>query len=199
MIQLNFDAATAARGARQTPAERSATASTRAPSGPRWDDAKLELVDGTHPVVYPAAGSHANFYDESLYLGALGLGGRRLRRHARRRRSISARPSRRSRATRPARARVPVDRVRRAAGASCSAAFFNGPTGPEPEDAVDARRSRWSEDWRDRAFAVPGGGALGTGATDFFCGAIAAGSNALRRSLDEPLLGARRARGARSC
>ncbi len=36
---------------------------------------------------------------------------------------------------------------------------------------------------------MPGGGALGTDATDFFCGAIAAGSNALRRSLDEPLLG----------
>ena len=34
-----------------------------------WDDEKLELVDSTHPVVHPAAGSHANFYEESLYLG----------------------------------------------------------------------------------------------------------------------------------
>ena len=26
-----------------------------------WDDPKLQIVDGTHPVVYVAAGSHANF------------------------------------------------------------------------------------------------------------------------------------------
>jgi hypothetical protein len=25
-----------------------------------WGDDKLEVVDGTHPVVFPAAGSHAN-------------------------------------------------------------------------------------------------------------------------------------------
>ena len=35
-----------------------------------WDDEKLELVDGRHPVVYPAAGSHANFFDEALYVGS---------------------------------------------------------------------------------------------------------------------------------
>lgn len=34
-----------------------------------WDDPKLEIVDGTHPVVHVAAGSHANFYDSALYLG----------------------------------------------------------------------------------------------------------------------------------
>jgi hypothetical protein len=34
---------------------------------------------------------------------------------------------------------------------------------------------------------VPGAGALGTGATDFFCGAVAAGSNGLRRSVEHPL------------
>src|SRR5262249_9122519 len=35
-----------------------------------WDAEKLERVDGTHPVVHPAAGSHANFYDEALFLGS---------------------------------------------------------------------------------------------------------------------------------
>ena len=34
---------------------------------------------------------------------------------------------------------------------------------------------------------MPGGGALRTAATDFFCGAVAAGSNGLRRSLEHPL------------
>ena len=35
-----------------------------------WDDGKLERVDGTHPVVHPAAGSHANFFGDALYLGS---------------------------------------------------------------------------------------------------------------------------------
>ena len=35
-----------------------------------WGEDKLELVDGTHPVVYPAAGSHANFFESALYLGS---------------------------------------------------------------------------------------------------------------------------------
>jgi len=34
---------------------------------------------------------------------------------------------------------------------------------------------------------VPAGGALGTGATDFFCEAVAAGSNAIRRMAENPL------------
>ena len=48
---------------------RSGTASTRASRSPQWDDPKLQVVDGTHPVVHAAAGSHANFYDSALYLG----------------------------------------------------------------------------------------------------------------------------------
>jgi hypothetical protein len=33
-----------------------------------WDDPKVEK-EGTHPVVYSAAGSHATFYGSALYLG----------------------------------------------------------------------------------------------------------------------------------
>ncbi|MBN1530398.1 MAG: hypothetical protein JW895_15155 [Thermoleophilaceae bacterium] len=33
-----------------------------------WDDAKVEKR-GTHPVVYPAAGSHATFYGPAVYVG----------------------------------------------------------------------------------------------------------------------------------
>jgi hypothetical protein len=33
-----------------------------------WEDGKVQK-EGTHPVVYPAAGSHATFYDSSVYLG----------------------------------------------------------------------------------------------------------------------------------
>jgi hypothetical protein len=34
-----------------------------------WGDSKLEIVDGTHPVVYPALGSHANYFTAALHLG----------------------------------------------------------------------------------------------------------------------------------
>src|SRR3989304_5849156 len=65
-------------------------------------------------------------------------------------------------------------------------AFFNGPTGPTLKTQW-TEPIRWSEDWRDHAYAVPAGGALGTGATDFFCGAVAAGSNTVRRMAVNPL------------
>jgi hypothetical protein len=32
-------------------------------------DQKLQVVGGTHPVVYPALGSHANYYTSALHLG----------------------------------------------------------------------------------------------------------------------------------
>ena len=63
--------------------------------------------------------------------------------------------------------------------------IFNGPTGPNLKSQW-TRPIEWSEGWRERSIAVPGAGALGTGATDFFCSAIGAGSNALRRAIEEP-------------
>ena len=33
-----------------------------------WDDAKLER-EGTHPIIYPAAGSHATYFAPQVYLG----------------------------------------------------------------------------------------------------------------------------------
>ena len=198
MIQLNFDAADRARRLDRDARPRSATASTRAARAPSWGDAKLEKVDGTHPVVYPAAGSHA----ELLRLGAVPRrvrrAGRRLRRHAQRRGSTSAPtcetiPS----DTAAARRGVPVDRVRGALGRA-AAGVLQRPDRAEPEDAVDAPDHAGRSDWRDRAYAVPGGGVLGTDTTDFFCGAIAARlAAALARDRPTRADRARAARGAR--
>jgi hypothetical protein len=44
----------------------------------------------------------------------------------------------------------------------------------------------WSEGWRDRSYAVPTGGILGTGATDFFCSAVETGSRGLVGLLRNP-------------
>ena len=71
MIQLNFDAASAAQALDETPVEVGYSQHEGAERA-AWNDGKLERVDGTHPVVHPAAGSHANFYGEALYLGASG-------------------------------------------------------------------------------------------------------------------------------
>ena len=74
MIQLNFHASDAAQALHETPSEVGYSQHEGAERS-AWDDPKLQLVGGTHPVVYPADGSHANFYDEALYLGASGSQG----------------------------------------------------------------------------------------------------------------------------
>src|SRR4029453_9676270 len=69
MIQLVFPAASAREALGRAPR----TVGSSPPEGAReagGGAGKRELVDGTHPVVYPAAGSHANFFDEGLFLGS---------------------------------------------------------------------------------------------------------------------------------
>jgi hypothetical protein len=68
MIQLNFHAADVTQALTTSPYE---TGYSQHEGGERaaWGDPKLQIVDGTHPVVYPALGSHANYYSDALYLG----------------------------------------------------------------------------------------------------------------------------------
>ena len=127
-----------------------------------WGDEKLEIVGGTQPVVYPAAGSHANKFTEALYLGSsaeAGVGCDDTRgpqsRYAR-----GDHDPERCRAA----ARRSLDHIRGALG-ELQQAFFNGPTGPNMKTQWMAP-IEWSEDWRDRSYAVPTGGLLGTSATD---------------------------------
>jgi hypothetical protein len=186
MIQLNFAAANAAQALTGKPTEVGYSQHEGAERA-AWDDPKLELVDGTHPVVYPAAGSHANFYDSALHLGASGSEGvgcddTRAPTH-----DVGTVVQTIPSGQAAARAAFPWIAFGGRWG-ELQRAFFNGPTGPNLKTSWETPIS-WSSGWRNRSLAVPGGGALGTGATDFFCGAIAAGSNGLRRSLDQPLLG----------
>ena len=76
-------------------------------------------------------------------------------------------------------------------------AFFNGPTGPNLKTQW-TEPIRWSEDWRDRSYAVPTGGVLGTGATDFFCDAVGSGSRGAGPARCATRRRAARARRARS-
>ena len=69
MIQLLFDADDAEEALDQEPVAVGYSSHEGAERAD-WGDEKLELVDGTHPVVYPGAGSHANKFTEALYLGS---------------------------------------------------------------------------------------------------------------------------------
>ena len=69
MTQLVFDAADAREALGTTPTEVGYSSHEGAERA-AWGDEKLEIVDGTHPVVYPAAGSHANKFTAALYLGS---------------------------------------------------------------------------------------------------------------------------------
>jgi hypothetical protein len=65
-MQIAFDANTPEQALADGPSE---IALFQHAGGERanWDDNKVQK-DGTHPIVYPAAGSHATFYDNAIYI-----------------------------------------------------------------------------------------------------------------------------------
>ena len=184
MIQLVFDAPTAEEALGTEPVEVGYSQHEGAEEAD-WGDDKLELADGTHPVVHPADGSHANFYGEALYLGrsaSEGVGcddtrGPTFDVHPAVQTIPSAQP----------------DAVREfpwigfpGRWGEQRPSFFNGPTGPNAKDQW-THPIEWSQDWRDRSYTVPGSTIFGQSATGFFCGAVAHGSTALVRLVDHPL------------
>jgi len=149
-----------------------------------WGDDKLELVDGTHPVVYPAAGSHANKFTAALYLGSSGEAG------------VGCDYTRGPHTQLlPVVKTIPADEQAAADDfpwityqgrwGELQKAFYNGPTGPNLKTQWTMPIA-WASGWRDRSYAVPTGGVFGTGATDFFCGAVAGGSEALTQLFLSP-------------
>ena len=183
MTQLVFDAADASEALTKEPSK-VGYSSHEGAEGAAWGDEKLEIVDGTHPVVYPAAGSHANKFTAALYLGSSADAG------------VGC-----DNTVGPHRELIPVVRTIPSDPAAAAAAFpwitfegrwgelqkafFNGPTGPNMKDQW-LHPIEWSQDWRDRGYAVPVGGVFGTGATDLFCNGVAKGSKALVLLLRSP-------------
>ncbi|HEY7259654.1 MAG TPA: Vps62-related protein [Gaiellales bacterium] len=177
MIQLMFDAPDASGALAVKPAEVGYSQHDGAERA-GWNDSKLEKVGGTHPVVYPAEGSHADYYEPALYLGssaAEGVGCDNTRGP--------------SRELRPAVKLVPTDQGEMTAEypwlayqghwGENHAGFYNGPTGPNTQVKWDHPISWAATSWRPSAFAVPGGMGDVPRATDLFCGGVAAGSTVL--------------------
>jgi hypothetical protein len=184
MIQLDFDASTPAEALRRAPIEVGYSQHEGAERA-GWSDDKLERVDRTHPVVHPAAGSHANFYGDALYLGssaAEGVGCDDTRAP-----TVDLHPAVQTILSDQAQARKAFPWIGfQGRWGELRPAFFNGPTGPNLKTQW-TEPIRWSEGWRARSYTVPGGSAFGPGATGFFCAAIGGGSTALVRLVDRPL------------
>ena len=184
MIQLDFTGADAAAALAADHPDEVGYSSHEGAERAEWGDAKLEVVDGTHPVVYPAAGSHANKYTPALYVGSSAEAGVGC--------DDTQGPHRE---LRPVVRTIPSDPQAAAGGfpwitfegrwGELQKAFFNGPTGPNLKQQWTEPLT-WSDGWRDRSYAVPTGGVLGTGATDFFCTGVERGSAALTRLLRSP-------------
>ena len=191
MIQLVFDADDAADALDERPVEVGYSSHEGAEKA-AWDDDKLEIVGGTHPVVYPAAGSHANKFTDALYLGSSAEAG------------VGCDDTRGPhRALTPDVLTIPSDAAAAADAfpwitfegrwGELQKAFFNGPTGPNMKTQW-LTPIEWSEDWRDRSYAVPTGGLLGTSATDFFCSAVERGSACAELAAPKPARGVHRPR-----
>ena len=184
MVQLVFDAADATAALDQVPVE-VGFSQHEGLEVSRWDDPKLEVIDGTHLVVRPAAGSHANFYEEALYLGTSadqGFGCDDTRGPAQ--------------AVRPVVTVIPSDAAAARAAfpwvgfegrwGQREEAFYNGPTGPNTKESWTHPISYMDEKGREVSYAVPAAGALGTDATDFFCSAVSRGSEIVRELTQNP-------------
>jgi hypothetical protein len=180
-VQLVFDAATPAAALTVSPTAIGYSQHGGAERA-RWGDAKLEIVDGTHPVVYPAAGSHANKYGRRLYLGrgSEGLGC-----------DDTTRPATE---LRPDVAYVPMARADylkqypwlafEGRWGERQRSFFDGPTGPNQKTSWLAPIQDAEANWRDDSTTVPAGRLLGPSGTGVFCTAVGTGSNLLRETLD---------------
>jgi hypothetical protein len=182
MIQLVFDAADAREALAREP-ERIGYSQHEGAEQAAWGDPKLERA-GARPVVYAAAGSHANYFEPGLFLGrsaAQGVGcddtGGPWREAELRVVLVPAAPD-------AARAQPWLGFEGR--WGEQRPAFFNGPTGPNDKPQW-TRPITWGEQhWRERSYAVVGGASLGPRATDFFCTGIESGSDLLRQLGQRP-------------
>lgn len=176
MIQLNFDAADAAGALKVKPTEVGYSSHEGAEKA-AWGDEKLTIVDGTHPVVYPAAGSHANKFTAALYLGSSAEAGVGCDNTVGPHREIL--PVVKTIPGDPAAAEQAFPWIAfEGRWGELEKAFFNGPTGPNMKDQWRFPIA-WSQSWRETSYAVPAGGLFGTGATDLFCNGVAKGSQGL--------------------
>ncbi len=167
-MQISFDADTPAEALARGPSQ---VALFQHAGGERadWGDTKVQK-DGTHPIVYPAAGSHATFYDNAIYIqnGSHGSG------------VGCDNTSEPLISTRPTPIVIPTAAAPGSEFQWLSflghwgqreKGFNNGPQGPTTKKQW-LRPFTWMDGIRQDSPRLPGGAVLGPAASSAFCGAI---------------------------
>ena len=169
-MQLSFEAETTAEALREEPSE---IIVFQHAGGERagWTDSKVQK-EGTHPIVYPAAGSHATFYDSAVYIqnGQRGSGVGC---------DNTTEPLRELRA-----APGPAARNRLRDGARSSGSPTTGAGAKRKRASTTGRPGRqtktvwrepfaWMAEQRTTSPRLPGGSIAGPQITGVFCGAVA--------------------------
>jgi hypothetical protein len=182
-MQLAFESETTAGALREEPGEMilfQHAGGERA----QWTDSKVQK-EGTHPIVYPAAGSHATFYDSAVYVengqGGSGVG--------------CDNTSEPLREVRPQPVLIPEAAPEdgpfgwlsyRGRWGEREKGFNNGPTGPVTK-TVWREPFAWMEKQRSTSPRLPGGTIAGPEVTGAFCGAVAAVSELINLDAQSPL------------
>lgn len=150
-----------------------------------WGDEKLEIADGTHPVVYVSAGSHASQFDEGLYLGRSASEGfgcdTTIGPHDEVRPAVVTIPS----DLEAAAEQFPWITYRGHWGEVGPRRFYEGPTGPNMKQAWK-KPFTWSAKARDHSFSLPGAEVAGSTAGTSFCTLVGSGSDVFRRFSADP-------------
>jgi hypothetical protein len=149
----------------------------------KWEDGKVQK-EGTHPIVYPAAGSHATFYDSAVYVEngqhGSGLG------------CDNTTGPLRELALRPI--LMPEQVASKGPFAWTSyygrwgekeKGFNNGPTGPQTKTQW-REPFTWMSKQRTTSPRLPGGSIAGPQVTKAFCGAVAAASELINLDAQSP-------------
>jgi hypothetical protein len=148
-----------------------------------WEDGKVQK-EGTHPIVYPAAGSHATFYDSAVYVEngqhGSGLG------------CDNTTGPLRELALRPVLMPEGVVSKGRFAWTDYygrwgekEKGYNNGPTGPQTK-TVWREPFGWMAKQRTTSPRLPGGTIAGPQVTKAFCGAVAAASELINLDAQSP-------------
>ncbi|WP_235734424.1 hypothetical protein [Nocardioides alcanivorans] len=187
-IQLEFNAESAEEALELTP-ERAVYSQHYGSEFATWGedpDGKLEIVDGSHPVVFVSAGSHANQFSSGVFMGnnaELGFG------------CDSTAGDQRT--LQPLVKTIPTDEAAAAEqfpwtqyeghwGEVGPRRFYEGPTGPNRKQAWN-RPFSWSDKARESSFVVPGSGHINARVTETYCSVVGTASDLFRRYVSSPV------------
>jgi len=183
-MQVVFDSSDPAQALREGPSEIGLFQHGGGERG-AWEEGKVEK-EGTHPVVYAAAGSHATFYEAAVYVenGRKGSGvgcddtSAPLRR-------IEPRPVQVP--TRPGPGSEHAWLAYEGRWGQLEKGFNNGPTGPATKGRW-LEPLTWMEEIRSTSPRLPAGSVLGPTVTRAFCGTVADVTSFLNHTEDSPWL-----------